>query len=81
MSEAHVICANDSVEHVVIGPIEVAEKKLQDLAEAAFNRNPWHYQGSSGLNFTGTTPYEKYRNHVFWHIHTVGCDNHYPNPL
>lgn len=71
--EAHVIMANDSVEHVFIGPIELAERKREELAEAAFadpNRGlRFHYDKCS--LYTGATPYEKYRNHVYWHIHTV----------
>lgn len=71
MTQALVICANDSVEHVVIGSMAEATALLEKLAREAFDRNPWNYRGQQGWVFTGKTPYEKYRNHVYWHIHTV----------
>ena len=66
---ALVICANDSVEHVVIGDPIRAESKKEELAKEYFDRR--HLKHSSIFASTGDTPYERYRNHMYWHIHDI----------
>lgn len=68
--QAHVIRMGDHVKFVFVGPIELAERKRDELAEAHFQTCKWTYEGGGAWVFTGTTPYEKYRNHVLWNIHS-----------
>ena len=63
--KAHVICCNDSVQHVVIGSEEQAEKKRKELKKSYFKRNKHNFNSA-----------EEYALQCFWHIHTVHCDNH-----
>lgn len=68
---AHVICCNDSVEHVFLGTEEKAKEKLEELAKAHFAK--WHdpYAGCGLYSLPGGDPYEAYRKRLYWHIHTV----------
>ena len=61
--EAHVICCNDSVEHVYFGDKALAEEKMEELAKREYERN---YK-SHIPRFT----YKEYRARQYWHIHTV----------
>jgi hypothetical protein len=56
----HVICCNDSVEFAVIGSLERAERKKEELARKDFGGSP-----------SFDEDYERYKKRLFWHIHTV----------
>ena len=58
-TKAHVICCNDSVEHVVLDDEKLAEEIKEQLAEADAKER----RNSAG-QFHRADPY--------WHIHTVG---------
>jgi hypothetical protein len=78
MTAAHVICCNDSVEHVVIGTEEQAQAKLEELAKEHFDRfggNTGEYDDHSLYRHLGETPYERYRQRLYWHIHTVAASS------
>lgn len=57
----HVICCNDCVEFVVVGSEQAAEKKLEELAAA-------HYQRVGRWQYADVT---QYRQVYYWHVHTV----------
>lgn len=64
--DAHVICVNDSVEHVVIGTRAEAEAKLEELRAADFERDPWRSQ-PLGRETRETA----YRRRCRWYVKTV----------
>lgn len=65
--EAHVICNNDSVEFVFIGPLEEAEKKRAELKEKDFQRYIWAYGKPCGEEVVRLAHDQS----CYWHIHTV----------
>jgi len=72
--QAHVICCNDSVEHVVIGTEAQAQTKLEELRAADFERNKWSYQEVRGLSNPSVvlqTREDVYKHRYYWHIHTA----------
>jgi len=72
MSEAHVICCNDSVEHVVVGTKEAARLKLRILADAYYKRMGGDAHWRPEMRWSNAeTPYEAFRQRCYWHIHTV----------
>lgn len=65
MKYAHVICSNDSVEHVHLGTTAEAHQQMEILAKEDYARGC-----CQTLNF------KEYRKRIYWHIHTVvvtGC--------
>jgi hypothetical protein len=64
------------VEHVHLGTEEEAKDKLEELALAHFKRGGYEFNGTWGdcgsLQHLGSTPYERYRRTLYWHIHNVG---------
>lgn len=61
--KAHVICVNDGIEFVVLGEEEDAQKKLEALRDAYYDR----HVKPAGVSL------EDYRHRYYWHIHTVEC--------
>ena len=66
MTQAHVICLNDSVEHVVIGTENQAMKLLVQLKIAYWKRNRWIFNNNQS----------DYNLRCYWHIHTVPAEIH-----
>lgn len=77
---AHVICCNDSVEHVHLGTEQDAKARLEELAKAYFDRNRHYWDQAARYNnhltdarYPGEPPsYVYYRHQCYWHIHTTG---------
>ena len=64
--KAHVICMNDSVEHVVIDDEALANTKLDELRKAYFDRNQHVFHERDG-----ESAWKAYLRRIYWHIHTV----------
>lgn len=78
MTQAHVICNNDSVEHVHLGTEAEADLKLSELRLEHFDRHPHGYHVSfvdrnklSDEDIRGLE-WKAYKQRCYWHIHTVG---------
>lgn len=65
----HVVCCNDSVEHVFVGDIEDAEKKCDELARENFERNKLHWE--TEFRAKGEDAYKAFRKRLYWHVHSV----------
>lgn len=79
MKEVHVICCNDSVQHVFDGPNEAALLKLEELAQSEFDRQPAYWQHDYLLYGSHhKDSYTYYRNRCYWHIHNVPISTEYP---
>lgn len=63
MTVAHVICANDSVEAVVLDDEVKANEEKERLAKEAYAR----FKREQGR----TTSEKEYRQIVYWHLHSV----------
>lgn len=70
---AHVICCNDSVEHVFLGNKEGAQELLEELASAHYFKYQAHWD-EVAKRFgprPQMTGWAYYRHHIRWHIRTV----------
>lgn len=60
--EVHVICCNDSIEYAIIGDIDKANKKMEELKQADWERLKFNLQFKD---------FKHYSSICYWHIHTV----------
>ena len=67
-AKAHIIRCNDGVEHAVIGTIAQAKEKMEELADAFYERN----KSAFSKDYRNK---EDYRNQYFWNIHSVGVSD------
>lgn len=72
MSIAYVICCNDSVEHVVLDNVEIANQELVARQKRGYEQQKAHWQSqyqSLGRHYVNAFDY--YKSICYWHIHTV----------
>lgn len=73
--EAHVICCNDMVEFVFVGPIEKAREKLEERAKQYYEQTGggprWKSERLTPGKLSDDEVYKWYRHRCYWHIHTV----------
>ena len=58
--KAHIICCNDSVELAVIGSERKAFIKIEELADAHYEKTKSFWRSK-----------KQYRKRCYWHFHTV----------
>ena len=72
MSTAHVICCNDSVEHVFVGSEEDARLRMRILADAYYKQTGGTAHWSQEQKWSSAdSAYGAYRQRCYWHINTV----------